>query len=150
MLRSIADIARSEGHDVCLLDVQLACLEVFALGGGHPADDSSESGYWMVRGVLSKYISEAAEHITKKGLSDRSAPALVRLVAQIAARFGVVISEQVAARLIPIVGAATGGMVNYLFMQHFQDMARGHFVVKRLEKKYGTALVRRAYEELVI
>lgn len=150
MLRSIADIARSEGHDICLLEVRLACLEVFALGGGRPVDDAAESGYWMVRGVMSKYISEAAEHIAKKGLSDRSAPALVRLVAQIGARFGVVISEQAAARLVPIVGAAAGGATNYLFMQHFQDMARGHFIVKRLEKKYGAALVRRTYEELVL
>lgn len=150
MLRSIADIARSEGHDVSVLETRLACLEVFALGGGRPSDDAAESGYWIVRGVMSRYISEAADHIAKRGLSDRSAPALVRLVAQIAARFGIVISEQAAARLIPIVGAATGGAVNYLFMQHFQDMARGHFVVKRLEKKYGTTLVRRTYEELVI
>lgn len=150
MLRSIADIARSEGHDVCLLEVQLACLEVFALGGGRPTDDAAESGYWMVRGVMSKYIREAAEHIAKKGLSDKGAPALVRLVAQIGARFGVVISEQAAARLIPLVGAATGGAINYLFMQHFQDMARGHFIIKRLEKKYGTALVQRTYEQLAV
>jgi hypothetical protein len=150
MLRSIADIARAEEHDVSLLDVRLACLEVFALGGGTRSDDASESGYWMVRGVLSKYVSDAANHIAKKGFSDRSAPALVRLVTQIATRFGVVVSEQAAAQMIPIVGALTGGTVNYLFMDHFQDVAKGHFAVKRLEKKYGTALVRKAYEELVI
>ena len=150
MLRSIADIARSEEHDITLLDVRLACLEVFALGGGTQADDATESGYWMVRGVLSKYVSEAANHIARKGFTDKSAPALLRLVAQIAARFGVVVSEQAAAQMIPIMGAVTGGAVNYLFMNHFQDMAKGHFVVKRLEKKYGTALVRRTYEELTI
>src|SRR5262245_33690241 len=33
MLRSIADIARSEGHDLRSTSVRLACLEVFALGG---------------------------------------------------------------------------------------------------------------------
>jgi len=150
MLRSIADIARSEGHEIDLIEVRLACLEVFALGGGNRADDATESGYWMVRGMLSRYITEAANHLTKKGLTDRSAPALIRLVAQIATRFGVVVSEQAAARMIPVVGAVTGGAVNYLFMQHFQDMARGHFIVKRLEKKYGTVLVRRIYEDLVI
>ncbi len=102
------------------------------------ADDASESGYWVVRGALSKYVSEAASHLAKKGLTDKSAPALIRLVAQIASRFGVVVSEQAAAQAIPVVGALTGGAINYLFMNHFQDMARGHFVVKRLEKKYGT------------
>jgi len=147
MLRSIADIARSEGHDVSLLEVRLACLEVFALGGGSPTDDAGESGYWMIRGALSKYLSDAANHLARKGLTDKSAPALVRLAAQIAARFGVVVSEQAAAQVVPVVGAVSGGAINYLFMNHFQDVAKGHFVVKRLEKKYGTALVRKAYEE---
>ncbi len=150
MLRSIADIARAEGHDVSLLEVQLSCLEVFALGGGNRADDASETGYWMVRGALSKYVSEAANHIARKGLTERGAPALVRLLAQIASRFGVVVSEQAAVRLIPVVGALTGGTINFLFMDHFQDVARGHFVVKRLEEKYGTELVRSVYQELGI
>lgn len=150
MLRSIADIARAEGHDIASIEVKLACLEVFALGGGSTADDAAESGYWVVRGVLSKYISDAAEHIARKGLAHRGAPALVRLVAQIASRFGIVVSEQAAVTAIPVVGAVTGGTINYLFMDHFQDMARGHFVIKRLEKKYGTALVRSAYERLTV
>jgi hypothetical protein len=150
MLRSIADIARAEGHDTSIIEVRLACLEVFALGGGSAGDDASESGYWMVRGALSKYVSEAASHLANRGLSDKSAPALVRFVSQIASRFGVVVSEQAAAQAIPVMGAVTGGAINYLFMSHFQDMAKGHFTVKRLEKKYGTALVKRAYEDLAI
>ncbi len=157
MLRSIADIARSEGHDLSQLEVRLACLEVFALGGGGAAAgatdsavDAAETGYWMVRGALSRYISEAANQIAKRGLTDKSAPALVRLLAQIAARFGVVVSEEAAAMVVPVVGAVTGGAINYLFMQHFQDVAKGHFVVKRLEDKYGTAVVRQAYESLAV
>ena len=35
-------------------------------------------------------------------------------------------------------------------MDHFQDMARGHFVVRRLERKYGQEEVRRLYEEIKI
>ena len=49
-----------------------------------------------------------------------------------------------------MLGAVSGGTINYLFMTHFQEMARGHFVVKRLEKKYGPDLVRRTYEGLAI
>ncbi|MBN1629707.1 MAG: EcsC family protein [Thermoleophilia bacterium] len=150
ILRSIADIARSEQHDVSRVDVKLACLEVFALGGGTAGDDASESGYWVVRGALSKYITDAANHIARKGLSDRSAPAVVRLITQIAARFGVVVSEQAVALLVPVVGAVSGGAINYLFMNHFQDIARGHFVVKRLEQKYGTGNVRQTYERLML
>lgn len=147
MLRSIADIARSEQHDLSSINVRLACLEVFALGGGSPSDNAAETGYWVVRGALSRYISEAASHLTGRGL-DRSAPAVVRLIAQIAARFGIVVSEQVAAKLMPVVGAVSGATVNYLFITHFQDIARGHFVVKRLESKYGRELVQQVYEQL--
>jgi len=50
---------------------------------------------------------------------------------------------------VPIVGAVSGGAVNYLFMIISGNGPR-HFVVRRLEKKYGTALVERTYKDLVI
>jgi hypothetical protein len=145
MLRSIADIARSEGHDLSSIDVKLACLEVFALGGRGPGDDLAEEGYWVVRAALAKSISEAASFIGKRGLAEESAPPIVRLLSAIASRFSVVITDEAAAKAVPFIGAVAGGAINLLFMQHFQQMARGHFVVKRLENKYGTDLVERAY-----
>jgi hypothetical protein len=150
ILRSIADIARSEGHDISLMEVRLACLEVFALGGKNSQDDAVESGYWMIRGVLAKSVSEAATYLAEKGLAEEGAPPLVRLIAAIASRFSVVITEEVAAKAIPVVGALSGGVINYMFMHHFQEMARGHFVIKRLEKKYGLPLVEGTYKQLGI
>jgi len=38
--------------------------------------------------------------------------------------------------------------VNYAFIEHFQDVARGHFTVRRLERIYGKRLVRMEYERL--
>ena len=149
ILRSIADIARAEGHDLSLLETRLACLEVFALGGKAPSDDASETGYWVVRSALSRQVAEAVTHIAGQGL-DKNAPVIVRLVAKIAQRFSVVVSEEAAAMAVPVVGAVAGGAVNYLFMQHFQDMAAGHFAVKRLEKTYGQETVRRVYESLPV
>ena len=81
---------------------------------------------------------------------EKSAPAVARLISTIASRFGVVVSEQVAAKAVPIIGAAGGSLVNVLFMDHFQTMARGHFIVKRLEKKYGAEAVREAYESIAM
>ncbi len=150
ILRSIADIARSEGHDIARLEVKLACLEVLALGGKNTKDDSAGEGYWMVRAALARAVSEAAAYIAEKGLAEEGAPPLVRLIASIASRFSVVVTEEVAAKAVPIVGAAAGGTINYLFMDHFQEMARGHFTVKRLEKKYGTEAVERAYRDIII
>src|ERR1700677_4813740 len=43
MLRSIADIARSEGHDISDLKTRLDCLEVFAFGSKPAGDSMNES-----------------------------------------------------------------------------------------------------------
>lgn len=145
MLRSIADIARSEGENISLLETKLECLNVFALGGPSRSDDQTETGYFMVRAALATKLSNAARHIAEKGLSQESAPALVRFISAVAARFGIVVSEKVAAQAIPVIGGLGGLFINTVFMDHFQDMARGHFTVRRLERKYGKDLVRQEY-----
>jgi hypothetical protein len=150
MLRSIADIARSEGHDVKAVGTKLACLEVFALGGRSAADDAAESSYWAVRAALAKAVSEAAAYLAEKSVVEESAPAILRFITAVAGRFGAVVSEEIAAKAVPVVGAAGGAVVNVLFMNHFQDMARGHFIVRRLENKYGCEMVRAVYETLAI
>jgi hypothetical protein len=148
MLRSIADIARSEGERIRTVDGQLACLEVFALGGRLRSDDGAETGYFAVRVALARAVAEAAEFIAERGLAQEGAPAIVRLIAQISSRFGVEVSEKAAAQAMPIIGAAGGALVNVLFIDHFQDMARGHFIVRRLERVHGPETVRAAYETL--
>jgi hypothetical protein len=150
MLRSIADIARSEGHSLSSMQTRFSCLEVFALGGRTSRDDATESSYWAVRAALAKAVSEAASYMAQRGVLEKSAPAVVRLIAAISSRFGVVVSEQLAAKAVPIVGAAGGSLVNVLFMDHFQDMARGHFIVKRLEAKYGIDVIKSTYDSLAI
>lgn len=148
MLRSIADIARGQGEQLNLPEVKLACIEVFALGGRTSKDDASESGYFAVRAALAKAVSEAVEFIAERGIAREGAPALVRLVSQLAERFGITVSEKVAAQAIPAIGAVGGALINLLFIDHFQDMARGHFSVRRLERKYDPATVKAAYLSL--
>ncbi len=145
MFRSIADIARSEGEDLSDTEVKLNCLQVFALGGKSKKDDTAETGYYAVRLSLSKLIADAAKYITQKGLVKDGAPVLVRLISAIASRFGVVVSEKVAAMAIPAIGAVGGAMVNTFFIDHFQNMARGHFIVRRLERVYGEDVVKDKY-----
>ena len=146
MLRSIADIAASEGENPRHLDTKLACLTVFALGSTKDKrDNAAESGYFAARAALASALSEASAHLSKKGLSKSGAPALVRLITAIGARFGIVVSEKAAMQAIPIIGAAGGAVVNTVFIGHYQDMARGHFIVRRLEKIHGAEPVRAAY-----
>jgi hypothetical protein len=145
MLRSIAAIARSEGEDLQAVETRLACLEVFALGGRTADDNAAESGYFAVRAILSRQISEAARYLLQRGVAEEGAPVLVRLMATIASRFGVTVSQKAAASAVPVIGAAGGALVNTIFMDHFQKMARGHFIVRRLERIYGAEAVQEAY-----
>lgn len=149
MLRSIADIARSEGEDPSDPETALACIEVFALGGRAGSKDASESGYFAVRSVLAKTISEAARFIVERGVIKEGAPVLLKFVTQVAARFGVVVTQKVAAQTLPVVGALGGAAVNYAFMEHFQEIARGHFTVRRLERVYGDDKIRAEYNRVV-
>ncbi len=149
MLRSIADIAASEGENPRHLDTKLACITVFALGSTKDRrDNAAESGYFAARAALATAVSDAAKHLAQKGLAKSGSPALLRLIALVGARFGVVVSEKAAAQAIPILGAAGGAMINTAFIGHYQDMARGHFIVRRLEKIHGADPVRAAYRKL--
>lgn len=139
MLRSIADIARSEGEDVHSLDCRMACLEVFALGGRTSRETAAETGYFAVRAALARSVSEAARYIAERGLLEEGAPVIVRFVAAIASRFQIAVSEKALAQAVPLIGAAGGAVVNTVFIDHFQDIARGHFIIRRLERKYGAA-----------
>ena len=147
MLRSVADIARSKGEDLSTPEAALACIEVFALGAT-TKNDASESAYYAVRIALARSVSQAAEYLAGKAAIEEGAPAVVRLIATVAERFGVVVAEKAAAELVPILGAVGGAAINVAFMDHFQDSAEGHFTVRNLERKYGTEAVRAAYDKL--
>jgi hypothetical protein len=166
MLRSIADIARGEWEDLSDPKTALACLEVFALGGRADADKNIrfpeidvadynfeegaalETGYFAVRALLAKSVTEAASYLSGRGVVNEVAPALVRLVAQIGSHFGVVVSQKLVAQSVPLIGAAGGAAINYAFADHFQTIARGHFTVLRLERRYGARIIRAEYERI--
>jgi EcsC protein family len=148
MLRSIADIAQNEGEDLSDPVSVLSCVEVFALGGRAGSVDASESGYFAVRGMLAKTVTEAARFVAERGVIKEGAPILLRFVTQVAARFGLVVTQKVAAQALPVVGALGGAAVNYAFIEHFQDVARGHFTVRRLERLYGKDVIRAEYDRI--
>ena len=149
ILRSIADIARHEGEDIADPAVALACLEVFALGAHDRDDKYTDSGYFAVRSMLAKAVSEAGRFVSQGVAVDAGAPILVRLISQIGTRFGIVVSEKLAAQAVPILGAAGGAAVNYAFAEHFQSLASGHFTVRRLERIYGQEVVKSEYARLL-
>ncbi len=148
ILRSVADIARSQGENIREVDTQLACIEVFALGSGSKVEGAADAGYYATRAALAHAVSNAAQYIANKGIVEEAAPAIVRLISKIATRFSGPVVEKFAAQSIPVIGAAGGAAVNLVFINHFQDMARGHFTVRRLERKYGKDIVHKEFDRL--
>ncbi|MGO9619459.1 MAG: EcsC family protein [Bryobacteraceae bacterium] len=146
MFQSITRIAAAEGEDVSRTEGRLACLEVFALSTDGRGPAALESGYYAARSALAKSTDEAASYVLRRSTSLEAGPAVVSFVSAVAPRFGLLVSQEVAASAIPIIGAATGGSLNVAFVQHFNDIARGHFAVRALERKYGEARVREEFE----
>ena len=150
MLRSIADIARSYGEDLQDWDTRMACLTVFALSGGRgPSPDGADTSYYAVRSFLSKAIGDTSNHIAVHGFSKEGGPMLVKFLNAVSSRFSVPVSEKLAAQSLPVLGAVGGASVNLIFMAHYQQMAKAHFTVRRLERGYGKAQVENAYQQIL-
>ena len=153
MMRSIMDIARSEGEDLNSYDTQLACLQVLALGGKSKHDDNLDTGYYATRVALSSAIKNASIYAAKHGMGSvlqGSSNPIIKLLGTIASRFSIQVSEKFVAQAIPVIGAAGGGAINLAFINHFQNMAKAHFTIRRLERMYGEALVRATYDKILI
>lgn len=148
MLRSIADIARHEGENLEDPEAMLACLQVFALGGHAEEGNILEGGYLALRGLLAKSVTDAARFMTGGAALQGSAPALARFISLVSARFGVAVSQKAAAQAVPLIGAMSGAAINLAFTRHFQQLAHGHFTVRRLERAYGREVVYGEYARM--
>ena len=146
LLRSIAEIARENGENLANPEAGLACLNVLGFGG-EPAQDG-HSRYYETREQLAGGLGDVNFLLLKQGVAVELTPMLMPYLTRLAARFGVIVTEKLAAQAVPVVGAVGGAAVNAAFAHHFQAMARGHFTVRRLERKYGAEAVRFEFERL--
>ena len=101
-----------------------------------------------MRAALARSVAESARFLAGRSVAGESAPLIARLIAQIAARFGLVAGEKFAAQAVPVVGAIGGAAVNLAFAEHFQTLARGHFIVRRLERRHGAEAVQFEFQRL--
>jgi len=124
IMREIARIAQAEGEDLASEDARRACLEVFAFKS--PADaDESELGYFSARLIF-------------------QGRTLTMLLSEVAARYGLVLGEKFSLQAVPIAGAIAGATLNAAFLDHYRDVARAHFIIRRLERAHGAEAVRTA------
>ena len=148
LLSAIAQIAREEGEDLDNLETRLACLSVFAMGGWSSTDDDADLSYYGLRLALQQPINEASRHLAAFGLQGMTkTPSLIHFASLVSQRLGIVLSNRTIGMMLPVIGATTGALCNRMFMDHFQDMARCHFVIRRLERKYSLQAVERLYLE---
>ncbi|NEN74985.1 EcsC family protein [Pelistega sp. NLN82] len=166
MMRSILDIAREEGFSLRSYETRMECIKVFGLGSNlSQDDDESESGYFLSRVALDRItqsLSKTAMEIAAKDIGVKQfattnipsqiiepvSKAMIKLIQAVAQRFGIVLTEEAAAKLVPGLGAVTGSMLNTMFVDYYQDMAKGHFMVKKLEQKYSEELIKTEYQRI--
>jgi hypothetical protein len=130
MMRSIAAIARAHGEDPTSEETRRACLEVFALGSPDSQNEDVDMAYWATRAAFGH-------------------TSLTLLLRQVTNRFGVVLAQKYLSQGIPVLGAAAGSTLNFLFMQHYQRMAEVHFTVREVERRRDPQAVRACFDEMV-
>jgi hypothetical protein len=149
MLRSIAEIAQNHGEDLTQLPSRFACLEVFALGGRRARDNHALT-YYATRTTLARLTREVTSLLVEEGTTEATATLTARAAATISSQFGPAVSERLAATAVPVVGLLTGATVNMVFMDHYQQVARGHFTIRRLERRYGAAEIEALYARFAV
>jgi hypothetical protein len=128
IMRSIARIAQEEGEDLSDDATRRACLQVFALGSAD--NNESDIGYYSTRFLM------------------QGRP-LLMLLTEVAGRYGVSLSQKLALQAVPFVGAFGGAALNIAFLRHYSDIARAHFVIRRLERLHGPEIVGAAWAGLL-
>ncbi len=138
LLRDVLAVAAEEDEPAPARGAE--ALKVFALGSRSADDDTAGAGYFALRLALSE--------ATPGMIAQAAAGALPGLIGLVAHRFAGPVATKLAAQAAPVIGAATGAGINLLFRSHYRDAARGHFLLRRLERTHGPERVRAAYAEV--
>lgn len=119
IFRAVQGVAEAHGEDPTAEETRVECLRVFGAGGNAVKGDE---------GIDTSFLG-ARLSIT--------GPAINRLVARIAPRFGAVIGQKLAGQAVPILGAAAGAGTNWAFIDYYVEMAHVHFGLRRLARVHG-------------
>jgi hypothetical protein len=154
MLRSIGAIARQYGEDLREAPVRLECLSLFATGGPTSADDDMDASWLTVRASLDSLVKHAARYVAHTpateivtSIRNGTAPALIKLISKISGSYETAVAEKLMAQTVPVIGAVGGATVNVLFTEHFNAVARYHFGLRNLQRRWGTEVIEAIYAE---
>ncbi|WP_111559774.1 EcsC family protein [Paracoccus sediminilitoris] len=118
LLRAMLDIAAEHGLDPDSEEVRLECLRIFAAAGPMTTDDQTDLG------LLAARLSVTGQTVQS-------------LVSKVAPRLSVSLGQKMAAQAAPVFGAVAGASINFIFARYYQELARVHFGLMRLEQETG-------------
>lgn len=113
LLRTIQDAAAAQGFDPNAENVMFDCLRVFSSAGPLARDDGSDTAFVSLRFSL-------------------SGQALNQVITTVAPRLATALGHKLAAQSVPILGAAAGATVNYVYSGYYHEVALVHFGLRRL------------------
>lgn len=113
LLRTIQDAAASQGFDPKAENVMFDCLRVFSSAGPLARDDGSDTAFVSLRFSL-------------------SGQALNQVITTVAPRLATALGHKLAAQSVPVLGAAAGATVNYVYSGYYHEVALVHFGLRRL------------------
>ena len=122
IFRAVQGVAAQYGEDPLSAETRIECLRVFGAGGPGDADDGIDTGFIGARISI-------------------TGPAIGKIIAKVAPRFGAVLSQKLMTQAIPIIGAAAGAGTNYAFVDYYIEMAHVHFGLRRVAREHGDAAV---------
>jgi hypothetical protein len=119
-----------------------------------PQSGTSDEGYLTLKTAVitsmresGLFMSRTAGMMLDRQLLEREAPQMVRLIAYVSERLGIVVTQKELGILIPVAGAVLNSSINLAFQQVGHHTARDYFRRIILEERYGEELVQFAISQ---
>ena len=119
-----------------------------------PQSETSDEGYLALKTAVVTSIRETGQFMSRttgvlldRQLLDREAPQMIRLIAYVADRLGIVVTQKELGILVPIAGAVLNTSINVAFQQVGHQTAKDYFRRLLLEDRYGEELVSYAIQQ---
>jgi hypothetical protein len=119
-----------------------------------PQTESSDEGYLALKTAVvtsiresGQFMSRTASVVLDRQMLEREAPQMIRLIAYVADRLGIVITQKELGVLVPIAGAVLNSSINVAFQQVGHQTAKDYFRRVLLEDRYGEELVTYAIQQ---
>ena len=113
-----------------------------------PHTENSDEGYLAIKAAIvgsiretSRFMAGTAGVMIDRHLLEKEAPQMIRLIASVAERLGIAITQKELGILIPVAGAVLNGSINLAFQKVSHQTAKDYYRRLLLEDRYGDELV---------